>query len=57
LNHASAKASGGGAFATREFSVWVSDLTEDITEQDLQKTFVTRFDSVKAAKSELEILD
>ena len=49
LNHSSAKGS-GQAYADREFSVWVADLTGDVTEEDLAKTFNTRFESVKSVK-------
>ncbi len=54
LNHSSAKQSGGG-YGSREFSVWVSDLTADVTRRDLEETFRTRFESVKAVKGEGEI--
>jgi RNA recognition motif-containing protein len=50
LNHASAKASGRG-YTDREYSIWISDLTDEVTEDDLQKSFTTRYDSIKAVKS------
>ncbi len=49
LNHASAKGS-GAAYSDREFSIWVTDLSDDVTEKDLAKTFDSRYESVKAVK-------
>ena len=49
LNHASAKQS-GTQFTEREYSIWVSELPTDITEEDFKKTFSTRFESLKTAK-------
>ena len=49
LNHASAKQS-GGMYSEREYSIWVSDLPTDISDEDFQKTFSTRYDSVVTAK-------
>lgn len=49
LNHASAKQS-GSQYTVREFSIWVSDLPGDITEEEFKKTFSTRYDSIKSAK-------
>ena len=53
LNHASAKNS-GLAYSDREYSIWISNLTPDVTEADLKKTFETRYDSVKSVKGILE---
>ena len=47
LSHVSAKGKLG-----QEHSVWISDLTSDITEKQLERSFATRFDSLKAVKSE-----
>ena len=47
LSHASAKGKLG-----QEHSIWISDMTPDITEKQLERTFATRFDSLKAVKSE-----
>lgn len=49
LNHASAKQS-GGMYSEREYSIWVSDLPDDITDEDFRKTFSTRYESVVSAK-------
>lgn len=49
LNHASAKQS-GEMYSEREFSIWVSDLPSDISDEDFRKTFSTRYDSVVTAK-------
>ena len=49
LNHASAKQS-GGMYSEREYSIWVSDLPIEISEEDFRKTFSTRYDSVVTAK-------
>ena len=49
LNHASAKQT-GNQFTEREYSIWVSDLPTEITEEDFKKTFSTRFESLKTAK-------
>ena len=49
LNHASAKQS-GGMYSEREFSIWVSDLPNDITDEDFRKTFSTRYESVVSSK-------
>lgn len=49
LNHASAKQS-GGMYSEREFSIWVSELPSEISEEDFRKTFSTRYDSVVTAK-------
>ena len=49
LNHASAKQS-GTQFTEREYSIWVSELPTDITEEDFKKTFSTRFESLKTGK-------
>ena len=48
LSHASAKGKLG-----QEHSIWISDLTPDVTEKQLERAFGTRFDSLKAVKSEL----
>merc|ERR1719151_330197 len=45
LSHVSAKGKLG-----QEHSVWISDLTSDITEKQLERSFATRFDSLKAVK-------
>lgn len=49
LNHASAKQS-GSQYSDREYSIWVSDLPSDITEEEFKKTFSTRYDSIRSAK-------
>ncbi len=49
LNHASAKQSGSG-YASREYSVWVSGLSQEVDQEQLAKTFRTRFGSVKSVK-------
>jgi len=49
LNHASAKQS-GSHYSVREYSIWVSDLPGDISEDEFKKTFSTRYDSIKSAK-------
>jgi len=49
LNHASAKQS-GGMYSEREFSIWVSDLPSDVSDEDFRKTFSTRYDSVVTTK-------
>ena len=46
LSHASAKGKLG-----QEHSIWISDLTPDVTEKQLERAFGTRFDSLKAVKS------
>ena len=46
LSHVSAKGKLG-----QEHSIWISDLTPDITEKQLERAFATRFDSLKAVKS------
>merc|ERR1712066_380127 len=45
LSHASAEGKLG-----QEHSIWISDMTPDITEKQLERTFATRFDSLKAVK-------
>ena len=37
-------------YSEREFSIWVSDLPSDISDEDFWKTFSTRYDSVVTAK-------
>ena len=37
-------------YSEREFSIWVSDLPSDISDDDFRKTFSTRYDSVVTAK-------
>lgn len=49
LNHASAKHS-GAQYSEREYSIWVSELPEDISEETFSKTFASRFESLKTAK-------
>ena len=52
LNHASAKHS-QRQFADREYSIWVSDLPLDITDEEFSKAFSSRFElgcSKKKAK-------
>jgi len=50
LNHSSAQASGNNPFSDREYSIWVTDLPENCTDDLLMRTFATRFDSIKTAK-------
>jgi len=50
LNHSSAQASGNNPFSEREYSIWVTDLPADCTDELLMRTFATRFDSIKTAK-------
>merc|ERR1712018_830645 len=49
LNHASAKHS-GDQYTEREYSIWVSELPTDVTEEEFKKVFSTRFGSMKTAK-------
>ena len=56
LNHATAKSS-GQQYSDREYSIWVSELTDDVTEKDLRKTFESRYDSLQSVKGEQENLD
>ena len=49
LNHASAKHS-QRQFTDREYSIWVSDLPLDITDEEFSKAFSSRFESLKTAK-------
>jgi len=50
LNHSSSEAADGNPFSEREFSIWVTDLPDDCTDDILYKTFSSRFDSIKTAK-------
>ena len=50
LSHASAKGKLG-----QEHSIWISDLTPDVTEKQLERAFGTRFDSLKAVKSKFKL--
>ena len=50
LNHSSAQAMGNNLFKEREFSIWVTDLPPDCTDEVLLKTFDTRFNSIVKAK-------
>jgi len=50
LNHSSAQASGNNPFSEREFSIWVTDLPDNCTDEILMRTFSTRFDSIKTAR-------
>jgi len=50
LNHSSAQASGNNPFSEREYSIWVTDLPEDCSDDLLTRTFASRFDSLKTAK-------
>jgi len=50
LNHSSAQASGNNPFSEREFSIWVTDLPDNCTDETLMRTFSTRFDSIKTAR-------
>jgi hypothetical protein len=36
----------------KEFSVWVSDFPEEISDEKFREGFETRFESVKSTKSE-----
>jgi len=49
LSHASSTQS-GNQYAEREYSIWVSDLPENISENEFFKVFSSRFDSLKTAK-------
>ena len=49
LKHASANKS-GTQFREGQYSIWVSELPTDITEEIFKKTFSTRFESLKTAK-------
>ena len=40
-------------YSEREYSIWVSDLPDDITDEDFRKTFSTRYESVVSAKRKL----
>ena len=50
LNHSSSQAAESNPFAEREYSIWVTDLPENCSDELLTKTFASRFDSIKAAK-------
>ena len=50
LNHSSAQAMGNNLFKEREFSIWVTDLPPDCSDEMLLKTFDTRFNSIVKAK-------
>jgi len=51
LNHSSGHAGGiDNPFSEREFSIWVTDLPEDCSDDLLLRTFASRFDSIKTAK-------
>lgn len=50
LNHSSAQAMGNNLFKEREFSIWVTDLPPDCSDEILLKTFDTRFNSIVKAK-------
>jgi len=50
LNHSSAQAQGNNPFSQREFSIWVTDLPENCTDEQLRRTFSTRFDSIRVAR-------
>lgn len=50
LNHSSAQASGNNPFSDREYSIWVTDLPDDCSDDLLERTFASRFDSIKTAK-------
>ena len=49
LSHASDKHT-ANQYAEREYSIWVSDLPGNISEDEFHKAFSSRFDSVKTAK-------
>jgi len=49
LSHASDKQT-GNQYAEREYSIWVSDLPGNISEEEFHKAFSSRFDSIKTAK-------
>lgn len=49
LNHSSAQDS-NNPFTEREYSIWVTDLPEDCSDELLERTFASRFDSLKRAK-------
>jgi len=50
LNHSSSQAADANPFTEREFSIWVTDLPENCSDELLTKTFNSRFDSLKTAK-------
>lgn len=54
LNHSSAQASGNNPFSQREFSIWVTDLPQDCSDDLLRKTFSTRYESVKTASVQVD---
>ena len=49
LSHASDKQT-GNQYAEREYSIWVSDLPGNISEEEFHKAFSSRFDTIKTAK-------
>jgi len=54
LNHSSAQASGNNQFSQREFSIWVTDLPDECSDELLQRTFSTRYESVKSARVQID---
>lgn len=49
LNHASTT---GRPPIDREFSLWVGDLTPDVDDYTLYRTFASRYQSIRTAKGE-----
>jgi len=54
LNHSSAQASGNNSFSEREFSIWVTDLPDECSDDLLMRTFSTRYESVKSARVQID---
>ena len=54
LNHSSAQASGNNSFSDREYSIWVTDLPDECSDEFLLRVFATRYDSVKTAKVQVD---
>jgi len=53
LNHSSGQSADGSSadpFSEREYSIWVTDLPDDCSDDLLLRTFASRFDSIKTAK-------
>ena len=54
LNHSSAQASSNDSFSQREYSIWVTDLPDECSDELLEKTFASRYESVKIAKVQID---
>jgi len=50
LNHNTTRPGPGTAGSDREFSLWVGDLSPDVDDFQLYKTFAARYNSIKTAK-------